>query len=113
MKPDIEINQMPNGGEEAVAVDTEDKKATELSNGNGNEKRRCSSKAFRVLFGATLSNYVVALQWTAYGLYYVRLTDYFDVSKATAGWPGSLCIAVSCVSGLFISLFLINNQCRF
>lgn len=63
------------------------------------KKWRCSGKATRVLCGAMLSNYVCALQWTAYGLYYVRLTEYFGVSKATAGWPGSLCIAVSCLSG--------------
>lgn len=81
-------------GHDADVRTTVDAKETGREN-----KWRCSGKAIRVLCGAMLSNYVCALQWTAYGLYYVRLTEYFGVSKATAGWPGSLCVAVSCLSG--------------
>ena len=59
----------------------------------------CNSLSVRILSGATLTNFLSAMQWQAYGLYYIKITEYFGISKAAGGWPGSMCVATSCLSG--------------
>ena len=59
---------------------------------------RC--RAIAVITSTACSNFLVTFQFATFGMLYVVLTEYFDVSHLKAGWIGSIQTGVTYMIGL-------------
>ena len=61
--------------------------------------RRSKAASFRILFACVICNTLTAIHYAAFSIYYVVVTDYFNVNKATAGWVTSVGVCMSYFGG--------------
>ena len=95
-----------------MAVDEGNKKQTETVNGStkSSEDNYSTTKLQAALIVTSSSGlyFLFGFQFIAFSAYYVMMTQYFDVSKATAGWIGSVQLGLGCLLG-YIYFGWFNN----
>lgn len=69
------------------------------SHGHVKKSWRSKAASIRILFACFFCNTLTAIHFSAFPVYYVILTDFFGVSKATAGWVGSTGVCMSYAAG--------------
>ena len=57
------------------------------------------SRAILIMTATSSLFFVLGFQFSAFSAYYVVMTQYFDVSKAAAGWIGSVQFGLGCLLG--------------
>ena len=63
------------------------------------EKVMSKSRAILIMTATSSLFFVLGYQVSAFSAYYVVMTQYFDVSKAAAGWIGSVQFGMGCLLG--------------
>jgi hypothetical protein len=64
---------------------------------------RSKAASIRILSACFFCNTLTAIHFSAFPVYYVILTDFFGVSKATASWVGSTGVCMSYAAGEYYS----------
>ncbi len=69
--------------------------------GSDGKDNDCNRQSITVLLSTLVCNVFVAGNIVSFAAYYVILTQYFSVSKATAGWVGSIQTATKQAGGKY------------
>ena len=57
------------------------------------------TRAVLIMVAASMIFFLFGVQFSAFSAYYVVMTQYFEVGKATAGWIGSVQFGMGCLLG--------------